>query len=186
MRVRSSRTDASVSVPPWHRVRRVEVESGLRRHRPGCGQRGLQLSERSGIHIGGHHSRAGVGEKPGQVAADLADTFDTHDAAGEIHGAPDGARGSLHGPVHTPRRQRGAVPGTAGTLAAGDDVPGRRPHDVHVLGRRADVTGGDVPAAQSLHEFAEGAEQSADFSFAGSPMMTALPPPSARPATAAL
>ena len=121
------------------------------------------------------------------MAADLADAGDADRAAGQRGLAPDRLGRGAHALEHAVRRQHRRVARAAvGDGAAGDEVA-LAGDDVHVLGVGADVAGGEVAAVQRLHEPAVGAQQLPRSSqVAGSPMMTALPPPRSSPARAFL
>ena len=73
--------------------------------------------------------------------------------------APGVLGGRAHALEHPERGQHRGVARAAVRHRAAGHVPALPGHDVHVLAVGADVTGGDVPAVQRLHEPAVGAQQ---------------------------
>ena len=100
--------------------------------------------------------------------------------------APQVLGAGPHALEHAERREHRRVARAAVLGRAPGREPGGPRDDVHVGDVGADVAGGDVAAAEALDEAAVGQQQRLGLVRAGSPMMTALPPPWSRPASAFL
>ena len=169
-------------------VGRVDVERlarpGRRWRRPPArpGYSSRTRSHGGGVDVGHHDARAVLGQVAHEVAADLADAGDADGPAGQRGLAPDGLGGGAHALEHAVRREHRRVARAAvGDGAAGDEVA-LAGDDVHVLGEGADVAGGEVATvAATARSGRRRAAAPRSSCVAGSPMMTALPPPRSRP-----
>src|SRR5699024_7228107 len=91
-----------------------------------------------------------------QVRADLADAFHADGASRQRGLTPYVLRGSAHALEDAVCGHRRRITGTTVLDGAADNVIPSLGDDVHIAGVGADVTGGNITAAQGLHESAVG------------------------------
>ena len=152
-----------------------------------CGYCAWSVGEGLLVDVGDDDAGAVLEQVAGQDAPDLADAGDADGAALEGRLAPQvlGA-GALALEDAVGGEHRGVAGAAVGLRAAGGEA-GRLAHDVHVGDVGAHVARRDVAAAEATRRSGRRrAAARASCRVAGSPMMTALPPPRSRPATAFL
>ena len=125
------------------------------------------------------------------MRADVADALDGDVQALQVRLAEDVLGDGLDAAAHAERGERRRIARAALVDRRAEDVLGRGADDVHVGDAGARVFGGDVAAAEVVDEVAEGREQrgalvGGHVARSAGAMMTALPPPCGRRASAAL
>ncbi len=87
-----------------------------------------------------------------QLGSHLAHSLDGHPAAPEVGGVPEVGGDRPHRRHHTPGGERRWIPRSAGRARQSAHPAGGLGHPEHVLDGGAYVLGGDVGAAESLHQ----------------------------------
>ena len=166
--VRSARHDAAAKpghgLGPDHRAERTgRVDVALQRvHRARVARLGAERDERLdpvGVDVGHRHARAGLEQVADDVAADVPGALHRHPHALELIADPRLLDRGPHAAHDAPRSHRRGVAGAALLHGQAGDVASLPGDDLGVGGRRADVLGRQVTAADRLDETTQRPEQ---------------------------